>query len=144
MIEALIFFLIYGLVLEILPLIPEFLYGLVVEILIPLFKFLAQATASILKLAGRFSWALMVFLYYLADEALRSEAGTEETELDEKDAYKKALQLLGLHNDCTQEELIRAFRSAMALAHPDKGGTDEQATAFNAARNIVKTHKGWR
>ena len=65
-------------------------------------------------------------------------------DVDEEDSYEEALSLLVLQENCTQKELTRAFRSAMAQAHPDKGGTNEQAMALNAARNIVKSHNGWR
>jgi hypothetical protein len=147
MATALIFFLLFGLLLELLPLIRDLICGLVLEV----FPLLIRAVVGLIAMschgiamAVRFIWALLVFLYYLADEALHSEADPEETLVDEEDVYEKALSLLGLHEDCTQEELTRAFRSAMAQAHPDKGGTDEQAMAVNAARNIIKSHKGWR
>jgi len=152
MIEALLLFFFYGLLLEFLRALPELLYGLVVEILCPFIKFMVWATARVLSMSGRFIWALLVFFYYLADEALRRRAEPEETdwqyyedtEVDEEDSYEEALILLGLQEDCSQKEFIRAFRSAMAQAHPDKGGTHEQALAINKARKIVKNHKGWR
>ena len=153
--EALIFFLIFGLFLEVLPIIRDLIFGLVLEV----FPFLIRVAAGLIAMTGRgiamasrFIWAMLVFFYFLADEALHSEAEPEEAgwqyhddmEVDEKDAYEEALNLLGLQEGCTQKEFNRAFRSAMAQAHPDKGGTHEQAMALNAARSIVKNHNGWR
>lgn len=77
------------------------------------------------------------FIYYLADEALHSEETDWQNHEDaetEEDSYEKALRLLGLQKDYSQKEFARAFRSTMALAHPDKGGTDEQAMALNAVQ----------
>lgn len=114
----------------------------------PLLKRLGRATFSYGKKLARGIGAMLVFLYYLADEALRGgEAGAEDEPDEERaqnDSYEKALRLLGLQDGYTKESFKHAFKSAMARAHPDKGGTHEQAMALNAARNIVKTHNGWR
>lgn len=150
MFEIFIFILFFCLLVEAMPLILELLYMLgmgIIYLYFELLKFMGLVALKILKLAGRYSWALMVFLYYLADEALRSWADHRQDHKDaeaEENAYEQALSLLGLQDHCTKEDLGRAFRSAMARAHPDKGGTHKQAMALNIARNIIKTRKGWR
>ena len=118
-------------------------------------KLLGRTALTCCLSAGRGTRAMLVFFYYLVDEALHGGADQEnhddeeaEDELDEQQAqnnsYENALRLLGLQADCTLEMFNRAFRSAMVQAHPDKGGTHEDALALNAAREILKTHKGWR
>ena len=100
-----------------------------------------------------------VFLYYLLDEVRRD--GTQqnkdwqeedeqeddedefEDEEEDEDVYEKALQLLGLHTGCSSEEFRRAYKLAISRAHPDKGGTHEQALAINTAREIIMSHNGW-
>lgn len=152
MMWLLILYLIYIAAIYCLRYLPELLYGLVAEVIWPLMKFLGRIVTSVLMLiernmtlAGRGIWAVLIFLYYLADEALRSEEDPEDTETEiEDNSYETALRLLGLQEDYSQKEFTLAFRSAMLRAHPDKGGTDEQAQAIYEARNIVKNHNGWR
>lgn len=106
---------------------------------------------------GRNIRAALVFLYYLADEALRGEEEEEDFDYEEaededepdeeqaqSDSYEKALRLLGLQAGYTQESFKRAFKIAMMQAHPDRGGTDDQAVAVGEARDIIKTQNNWR
>lgn len=107
--------------------------------------------------AGHSIRGAVVFLSYLVDEALHGEEEEEyfdyeqtedEDEPDEEqaqnDSYEKALKLLGLQASCTQESFKHAFKIAMIQAHPDKGGSDDQAVAVNAARDIIKIQNNWR
>lgn len=152
MLGILFLFLLYAFLIKLLPLIPELFCAFVVLILYPALQFLVKAGFRALIIVGRFSWASLVFFYYLADEALHSKANPEGTdrkcdkniEFDKEKSYEKALMFLGLQENCTKKECACAFSRAMVRAHPDKGGTNKQAMAINAARRIVKSHKGWR
>ncbi len=121
----------------------------------PFLKFSGRITLKCCLWAGRGTRAGLVFFYYLADEALHRGAEQEnhtdeeaEDEIDEQQAhnnsYENALRLLGLKAGCTHETFNHAFKDAMMQAHPDKGGTHEDAVALNAARKILKTHNSWR
>ena len=57
---------------------------------------------------------------------------------------KEALDILGLKEDCTEEELKIAYRRLMKDNHPDKCGNNKVKEKFtkkiNDARDIVMTH----
>jgi hypothetical protein len=93
--------------------------------------------------------AAAVFLYFLVDEAVRGprpDAAPEDDTHKEtaQDPYQTALQLLGLPADCSREALARAYKRAISRAHPDKGGTHQQAMEVNMAREIIMNRNGWR
>jgi hypothetical protein len=114
---------------------------------------------------GKHAWhglsAAAVFLFYVLDEVVRDghpdqeyededayadndeEEDGEEDEEEDEDVYEIALQLLGLRTGCTREEFRRAYKHAISRAHPDKGGTHEQALAINTARKIITSQNGW-
>lgn len=102
--------------------------------------------------SGRNTWqhlkAAAVFLFFLADEAVcgpRPDAAQDDTQNETaQDPYQAALNLLGLQADCSREALARAYKRAISRAHPDKGGTHQQAMEVNTAREIIMTRNGWR
>ena len=119
----------------------------------PLPQILGRIALKYCLRAGRGIRGAVVFLYYLVDEAMHGEEEEdyfdyEEDEPDEEqaqeDSYEKALKLLGLQAGCTQESFKHAFKVAMMQAHPDRGGTNDQAVAVGVARVIIKTQHNWR
>jgi hypothetical protein len=96
-----------------------------------------------------------VFLFYLADEWLRGpreqESATDEEDFEdeaeqarEQDAYEQALARFGLAPGFTPDDLSRVYKRAIRKAHPDAGGSLDQAQAINAARDLIATRMGWR
>ena len=53
------------------------------------------------------------------------------------DPRTRAFALLGLSAGASRPEIERAFRTRIKRAHPDHGGTAEQAAALNDARNLL-------
>ncbi|MCU7837964.1 MAG: J domain-containing protein [Candidatus Thiodiazotropha sp. (ex Troendleina suluensis)] len=110
---------------------------------------LGRAVARCSNRAWQGLGAAAVFLYFLVDEAVRGtqpDAATEDdahNETQQEDRYQAALQLLGLPSDCSREALGRAYKRAISRAHPDKGGTHEQAMAVNTARETIMSHNDW-
>lgn len=49
----------------------------------------------------------------------------------------QAAQLLGVAPDAPSETIWQAWRSAMATAHPDAGGSDAAAQALTQARDLL-------
>jgi hypothetical protein len=102
-----------------------------------------------------------VFSYYILDELVRdghpdeqnedegayaydgADNDREEDEEEDEDVYEKTLQLLGLQAGCSLSEFRRAYKRAISRAHPNKGGTHEQALAINTARETIMSHNGW-
>ncbi|MBL8630089.1 MAG: DnaJ domain-containing protein, partial [Rhodospirillaceae bacterium] len=50
---------------------------------------------------------------------------------------EEALQILGLSKGAGPDDIKSAYRRLMALAHPDKGGTDYLAAKINAAKDFL-------
>ncbi len=44
---------------------------------------------------------------------------------------------LGLQENAGRDEIISAHRKLMSQAHPDKGGSDQQAQQINAAKDLL-------
>jgi hypothetical protein len=48
-----------------------------------------------------------------------------------------ALEILGLHQGATREDVVLAHRRLMQKMHPDRGGSDYLAKKINAARDFL-------
>lgn len=72
------------------------------------------------------------------DDDEDDEAGRTPEQL-----FQDALTLLGLGPNFTQADLKRAFKRAMLQAHPDRGGSADQAVAVNVARDLINAEMGW-
>lgn len=83
-----------------------------------------------------------IFLYFLIAEVLGGDeqdaAHRDEQEESDEDLVKAALLLLGLPPHFTRTELDAAYKQAIKKAHPDTGGSAEQAQAVNAARDLLR------
>lgn len=51
--------------------------------------------------------------------------------------------VLGIAPTATPEEIRRAYRQRIRVAHPDCGGSVEIAAGINAARDMAMARKGW-
>lgn len=49
----------------------------------------------------------------------------------------EALEVLGLQEDATKQDINDAYRRLMAQVHPDKGGSDWMAAKLNTARRTL-------
>jgi len=86
------------------------------------------------------------------DEEFEEEEDFEEDD-DEGDgngnedgaqqAFDAACARLCLCDPFTQAELKTAYRRAIAIAHPDRGGTTEDSQAVNEARARIVQQMGW-
>lgn len=56
------------------------------------------------------------------------------------DRLAEARRLLGVSADAGEAEINAAYRARMAELHPDRGGSDEAASAVNAARDTLIKH----
>ena len=51
--------------------------------------------------------------------------------------HKHALEILGLEEPVTQEDVIKAHRQLMQKLHPDRGGSDYLAKKINLAKDFL-------
>lgn len=56
----------------------------------------------------------------------------------------EAANLLGVKVQCSKEELQAAFKKALLVSHPDRGGSDAQMAFVNQARNVLWRHLGFK
>jgi len=56
------------------------------------------------------------------------------------DARTLAFATLGLPSGASRPEIEKAFRAKIKHAHPDHGGSPEQAADLNDARDLLLTH----
>ena len=103
----------------------------------------AYAARRGLKAAG-------LFVYLLIDELRRGAADDEDAADDaaadqaaDHTAYETALKRFGLPDRFSEGDLNRAYKTEMLRAHPDRGGSDEQAQDLNAARDVIRHAHGW-
>ncbi|MFL0809275.1 MAG: molecular chaperone DnaJ [Agarilytica sp.] len=52
----------------------------------------------------------------------------------------EALQILGLENTPSKQDIIRAHRSLIQKLHPDRGGNDYLASRVNLAKEVLLKH----
>lgn len=60
-------------------------------------------------------------------------------------AFVAACRLMGVpeSGEFTPQFLNVRYRALISAAHPDRGGNAQRAAAINAARDLIRTRKGW-
>lgn len=60
-------------------------------------------------------------------------------------AFVAACRLMGVpeSGEFTPQYLNVRYRALISAAHPDRGGNAQRAAAINAARDLIKSRKGW-
>lgn len=72
-------------------------------------------------------------------ESAGAQKGQAQTQSVSESALDRgtALEILGLHEAATQDEVVQAHRRLMQKMHPDRGGSDYLAKKINAARDFL-------
>jgi len=119
----------------------------------------ARGVIRVCVLAGCGIRFTALLLYFLIDEKLRG-ARDEQSDEEPDDEYgpsfddeadeiaalsdlEAAYALFGLALTFTREELHHAYKTAIRKAHPDLGGSVEQAQELNVARDLIISAHGW-
>jgi hypothetical protein len=107
---------------------------------------LALAGAALLALA-RGGWlpgaalaAAAVLAWELSPRFIRPRAGPAKT-FSPDPADAEACAILGVGEDATPSEIRAAYRAKMAQAHPDRGGSHNEAARLTAARDRLLRRK---
>lgn len=102
---------------------------------------LLLAGAAILAALRGSIWAAIAFaalaavtwvLWPAIERAVRPEAPVQQHDTPEDSA---ARSLLGVGVNASADEIRRAYRTKMAQAHPDRGGSHNEAARLTAARD---------
>lgn len=103
----------------------------------------------LLPLARNYLPLLMKYIPFLAKlskpnttQAENDEAGNNSSEQKNTNhsgqmSREQALEILGLNEDATREDVITAHRSLMQKFHPDRGGNDFLASQINLAKDLL-------
>jgi hypothetical protein len=67
----------------------------------------------------------------------QSNTGAESRGGDSTTTYEEALQILGLKEGASREQIITAHRRLMQKVHPDRGGSDWMAAKLNRAKELL-------
>ena len=110
--------------------------------------FIAAATALLIfAIAGRYglaapagALALCGMRAYLLARQIRAGAqptGRNAAQRGKTMGRAEALEILGLQEGATPDEIEAAYKALIVKNHPDQGGTDWLAARLNEARDIL-------
>ena len=74
------------------------------------------------------------------EESRFGRRGRPRRALTRDDPRTRAFAMLGLPVGASRAEIEKAFRAKIKRAHPDHGGSVEQAAALNEARDLLLSH----
>jgi hypothetical protein len=91
--------------------------------------------------------ALVVALWPVIVSLMRIRRGLKATAEELKPgsavlSRKDALEVLGLNEDASEDEIQSAYKKLMLKLHPDTQGSDWMAAKLNQARDILLGKKG--
>jgi hypothetical protein len=67
----------------------------------------------------------------------KKQADTQSTDSDIPSTREHALEVLGLEEGASEEDIIQAHRRLIQKCHPDKGGSEYLAVQLNKAKDIL-------
>ena len=82
---------------------------------------------------------IMTYLDHSQLDDWRGRYRARFTKTKEQMAREEALQILGLREGASEEDIKAAYRRLMARLHPDAGGTDYLAAKVNMAKDLLLT-----
>jgi hypothetical protein len=101
------------------------------------FDDLLDLLAEFRKTDKRSADVLMTYLDHTQLEDWRAKYRARFTKTKEQMARDEALQILGIKEGATEDEIKAAYRRLMGRLHPDMGGTDYLAAKVNAAKDML-------
>jgi hypothetical protein len=115
----------------------------------------AIATARLAVSAGHSTVLGLMLVCAVADECWRGAQEEEQPDAEQEDSagddeepspdlYAEAMALLGLAPGFDEADLKRAYKRVIRRAHPDAGGSVEEAKEVNLARDLVAQCHGWK
>jgi hypothetical protein len=110
--------------------------------------FIAAATALLIfAIAGRYGlaapagalalWGMRAYLLARQIRAGAQPTGRNAAQRGKTMGRAEALEILGLQEGATPDEIEAAYKALIVKNHPDQGGTDWLAARLNEARDIL-------
>lgn len=91
------------------------------------------------------SQLLLSYLEQRFPDGFESDASASDANLSNQGMNRReALAVLGLTEDATDEDIIKAHRHLMQKMHPDRGGNDYLASKINEAKDFLLGAQGRR
>jgi len=98
---------------------------------------LLDLLAEFRKTDKRSADILMTYLDHTQLDDWRARYRARFTKTKEQMAREEALQILGLKEGATEDDIKAAYRRLMGRLHPDAGGTDYLAAKVNTAKDLL-------
>ncbi len=98
---------------------------------------LLDLLAELRKTDQRSASVLMTYLDHTQLEDWRARFRARFTKTKEQMAREEALQILGLKEGASDDDIKAAYRRLMGRLHPDTGGTDYLAAKVNMAKDLL-------
>ena len=98
---------------------------------------LLDLLAELRKTDKRSADILMTYLDHSQLDDWRARYRARFTKSKEQMARDEALQILGLKEGATEDDIKAAYRRLMGRLHPDAGGTDYLAAKVNTAKDLL-------
>lgn len=98
---------------------------------------LLDLLAELRKTDQRSASVLMTYLDHTQLDDWRTRYRARFTKTKEQMAREEALQILGLKEGATDDDIKSAYRRLMGRLHPDTGGTDYLAAKVNMAKDLL-------
>ncbi|HCM83627.1 MAG TPA: hypothetical protein DIS76_03570 [Rhodospirillaceae bacterium] len=98
---------------------------------------LLDLLAELRKVDQRSASVLMTYLDHTQLDDWRARFRARFTKTKEQMAREEALQILGLKEGASDDDVKAAYRRLMSRLHPDAGGTDYLAAKVNMAKDLL-------
>lgn len=108
----------------------------------PLFALLGAVLPVIARLMPWLGRGMQAMGLYRMYQNMRGQSGQAGPDDHSQMTEAQALEILGLDESASWEDVIEAHRRLMQKLHPDRGGSTWMAARLNAAKDLLEKTRG--